>query len=86
MSKKKMKLKLKNEISLRSNIKCRFLKQIPASNKNYKILLKSAIKAVENSPKRMQIPERLCGNFQICQFYKTKQEQGVCFTVTISSI
>ena len=50
----------RNEIEIKESSKvrqqkCRLLKQIPASNKNDKILLKSAIKAVENSPKKMQI-------------------------------
>ena len=44
--------------------KCRLLKQIPASNKNYKLLLKSAIKAVENSPKKMQILKDCVATFK----------------------
>ena len=68
---KRLELK-QNEVVIRdrNNLhqkKCRLLKKIPSSEKKFKILLKSAIKVAENSPRKMQILKDT-GNFQICRF------------------
>ena len=60
---KKNQIEIKERNKLRQQ-KCRLLKQIPASNKNYKLLLKSAIKAAENSPKKMQILKDCVATFK----------------------
>ena len=44
--------------------KCRLLKKIPSSEKNYKILLKSAIKVAKNSPRKMQILKDCVATFR----------------------
>ena len=44
--------------------KCRLLKKIPSSEKKFKILLKSAIKVAENSPRKMQILKDTVATFR----------------------
>ena len=57
--------------------KCRLLKQIPSSGKNYKILIKSAIKVAENSPKKMQILKDCVASFKSVDGEKQKKEGKV---------
>ena len=65
---KRLELK-QNEVVIRdrNNLrqqKCRLLKKIPSSEKKFKILLKSAIKVAENSPRKMQILKDTVATFR----------------------
>ena len=54
---------IRNRNNLRQQ-KCRLLKKIPSSEKKFKILLKSAIKVAENSPRKMQILKDTVATFR----------------------
>ena len=57
--------------------KCRLLKQIPSSGKNYKILVKTAIKVAENPPRKMQILKDCVTSFKSVDGEKQKKEGKV---------